>query len=86
MKAENEVLAHNEIRFDICLAGIWPMVEDGTVDMPDLIAKIKDAIIETCNRELEWQPYPGDGHVVSTGGDGREDKPLHNEVIVYDLS
>lgn len=78
--------AHNDMRFDISMAHIFPMIEAGEVDMPDLIAKVRQAITDTVDRETEWRQYPGDGFVRSTGGDGLRDEPLHDEVIVYDFS
>lgn len=81
-------LAHNDIRFDIALAHIYPMIESGEVKMPDLIQKLRKAITDVIDNETDWRQYPGDGHVRSTGGDGSgaTPKPLHDEVIVYDFS
>jgi hypothetical protein len=78
--------SHNEIRFDVSLAYIWPMVEDGEVNLQKIIERIRESIIEIVNEETEWQPHPDDGFIRSTGGDGRKNQPIHDEVIAYDFS
>ncbi len=41
MQAISSELGHNEIRFDLCLAYIYPMVADGDVDLAKLVGKIR---------------------------------------------
>lgn len=77
---------HNDMRFDISMAHIFPMIEAGEVNMSDLIAKVRAAITDAIDRETDWQQYQGGCFVRSTGGDGQRDEPLHDEVIVYDFS
>jgi len=77
-------VGHNEMRFDITLGHIWPMVECGEVSMPILIRKIREAIIDVINLETCWGPPVCT--VISTGGDGRREQPLHIEEIGYDFS
>jgi hypothetical protein len=81
---------HNEIRFDLCLAWIYPMVQDGDVDLLDLVQKIRSAIIATVNAETDW--HAGHSFVRATGGNGNglpsgdRNHPIHWEVITWDFS
>ncbi len=90
MQALPSELGHNEIRFDLCLAYIYPMVADGDVDLATLVGKIRAAIISTVNAETDW--YEDSSFVRATGGngnglpDGDRNHPIHSEVIVWDFS
>ncbi len=90
MQAIPRELGHNEIRFDLCLAYIYPMVADGDVDLAKLVRKIRAAIIATVNAETDW--YENSSFVRATGGNGNglpggdRNHPIHSEVIVWDFS
>jgi hypothetical protein len=86
VKTDYSPPAHNEIRFDVLLAYVWPVVDSGEVNLQKIIERIREAIIEIVNEETKWKPYPNDGFIRSTGGDGRKNQPIHDEVIVYDFS
>ncbi len=85
---DDSKLAHNDIRFDITMAYIYPMIESGEVKVPDLIQQLRKAITDVIDRETEWYESQGDGFVRATGGDGSGSTsgPLHDEVICYDFS
>ena len=83
-------LGHNEIRFDLWLAYIYPMVADGDVDLAKLVGKIRAAIIATVNAETDW--HEDSSFVRATGGNGNglpggdRNHPIPSEVIVWDFS
>ena len=69
---------HNVVRFDCRLAHAYDL------NMPELIAKVRGAIIDTVNAETEW--FSHSSHVHTTGGRGDSDLPLHHETIEWDFS
>ena len=74
---------HNVMRFDVCMAHVYPMIEEG-LDIGELTKKVQGAIIETVNKETEWRPDCV--FVKSTGGNGNNEKPLYDAEITYDYS
>lgn len=74
---------HNVMRVDVCMAYVYPMVEDG-LELNALVSRVQEAIIATVDRETEWRH---DCVVVkSSGGNGNNGKPLCDVEITYDFS
>jgi hypothetical protein len=75
---------HNVMRFDVCLAWVYPMIVEGELDIEKLIAKVQSTIIATVDQVTEWKHE----YVVvnMVGGNGNNDKPLCDIEISYDFS
>ena len=69
---------HNVVRFDCRLAHAEEL------NMRGLIAKVREAIIDTVNAETEW--FSHGSRVHATGGRGNSKLPLHRETIEWDFS
>lgn len=81
-----DVILHNTMRFDVQLAHIQPMVDDGDVNKDNLVKTIRDAIIEAVDRVagkgLDGVPVPGGAFVVPVKGS----QMFHRETICFDFS
>ena len=88
LKEDNsgQVILHNTMRFDVQLAHIYAMIDDGDVDVAVLAEKIRSAIIavvdEVIGVGLDGRSIPGGAYVVPVAGT----KMLHRETIGFDLS
>lgn len=83
---ESRVIPHNTMRFDVHLAHIQPMIDDGDVNVAELSDAVRNAIIATIElvvgRGLDGRPIPGGAMILSEP----ETKMLHRETISFDLS
>ena len=81
-----EVLLHNTMRFDIQMAWIQPILDDGDVTKEDLAAAIRNAIIDAVEQTLgvglDGTPIPGGASVTPVP----RSVMLHRETIHFDLS
>ena len=84
MMKDEQALPHNVIRFDVRMGHVYPMIDEGDLDMSSLIAKLRKAIIDIVNEETEWQVATT--VVRATGGTGLLGGVLHDEEISYDFS
>jgi hypothetical protein len=80
-----DVVLHNTMRFDVQLAHVQPMIDDGDVDVAQLAERIREAIIGQLDDDISI------GH----GWDLRQQvfvrvakasRMLHRETITVDLS
>ena len=75
-----DVMLHNTMRFDVQLAHIQPMLDDGDVDKRKLIEAIEEAILDAVEAQTG----------ISKAGalviDVKRSRMLHRELISVDLS
>jgi hypothetical protein len=77
---------HNTLRFDIQLAHVQPMIDDGDVSLEEIVNAIRSAIDravdESVGSGLDGIPIPGGMMSFPVKGS----QMLHREQITYDLS
>ena len=81
-----EVMLHNTMRFDVQLAYIQPILDDGDIEKDELIKAIREAITREVDRVvgqgLDGKTIPGGAFVIPVS----KSKMLHRETISFDLS
>jgi hypothetical protein len=74
------------MRFDVSLAWIQPMLDDGDVDKNELAEAIRESIIKAVDlvigKGLDGIPIPGGAAVLTEP----KSRMLHRETISFDLS
>lgn len=83
---EPHVIPHNTMRFDVQLAYVYGIFEDGDVTKDQIVEAIRTAIIkavdDTIGKGLDGIPIPGGAMVF----DEPHSMMLHRETISFDLS
>ena len=84
--SDGSVILHNTMRFDIRMAYIGFMIQDGDINKDVLVTEIRKAIIaavdKVAGKGLDGVPIPGGANVSHVA----KSKMLHREVIAFDFS
>lgn len=80
-----DVILHNTMRFDVNLAHVQVILDEGDVDKTQIVEAIRSAIIDAVDRVLgvglDGRPIPGG----ATFFDVKQSVMLHRETISFDL-
>ena len=83
---DRDLIPHNTARFDVQLSYLQPLIDEGDVDVQQLVGRIREAIIGAVEQSLgplmECEAIPGGAFVQVV----EKSAMLHREHIAFDLS
>ncbi len=72
------------MRFDVQMACIQPMIDEGDVDIKALAVEIEKSITEIVNRVTEWAPCINEGFARKCNAESSSF--LWDSIVTYDFS
>lgn len=86
-KLITDSIGPNTLVFAVDLAHVWPMVAGSQISLDAIVTRCRQAITDIVTEEngrVDGNPLgPETSVVFATGGDGRQDGPIHAEMICW---